>query len=59
MKLFHLGHEEMFTLNRPINHLIKAGGRDAGLLANSIASRQLRFWRSLDGRSLYRRSLSW
>jgi hypothetical protein len=41
MKLFHLGHEEMFALHGSINHLIKAVGGSDGLPGGGIPGREL------------------
>src|SRR5208282_329105 len=52
MKLLHLGHEEMFTLDRPIDHLIEAAGGGASLSGGSVALGERWFRRSLGERSL-------
>jgi hypothetical protein len=51
MKLLHLGHEEMFALNRSIDNLVEAAG-GASLLDGGVAGRELGLRRSLGGRSL-------
>ena len=57
MKLLHLGHEEVFALNRSIHNLVEAGRRRRSLLRGNVAGRELGCRRSLHGCRLGRRSL--
>jgi hypothetical protein len=52
MELLHLGHEEMFALNRPIDNLVEATGGGASVLGGGVAGLELGFRRGLGERSL-------